>query len=260
MGDIDDDRVHIDDDESKVHIGLVYDDDSKFHTIDSFLSGVAGECGPYQRCHYATTGAAWLSVSLATMSMIFTRKAPQWRLVNNTDLATELELPCDDAGSLSSGVALVDIVASASGEFGWVCGEASLAALVGTLYFVGFGVGAFGFGSVADSIGRRPSSQVSAAISAVFGLASATTASPTVYMASRMLTGIGIGGLATCSYVHATEMIGPSWQGVAGVGMSAIFSLGALLLVPLTMILPSWRALTLATAAAPALQLALLRC
>ena len=214
-----------------------------YHTIDSFLISVADEFGPYQRRHYAIVGLSWVSVGMSTLLMVLTSKPPQWRLLGEPDEQTSTAPPpCDEAFEI------VDEWTTASGEWQLVCDRVGLAALASTLYFVGFGLGAFLIGSLADRIGRRMSCKLAAAISTVTVLASAAASSPELYAACRLAAGFGIGGLSTSSYVLATEVIGPSWQGVVGVGMSLIFSVGEFLLVPLSLLLPSWRALTVATA------------
>lgn len=214
------------------------------HTIDGFLTATAGEFGRYQQRHYALVASAWLWVAWATLSMVMTSQNPQWRLSppgESGETSTE-DPPCDQEFTL------VSVQDSIRAEWALVCEDANLAALVGTLYFVGFMLGAFGLGALGDQIGRRPSARIAAAICCMSALASAAAPSPLVYTAFRMVQGFGVGGLATSAYVLASEIIGPSWQGVTGVGQSGIFSAGAILLVPLALALPSWRALTVATA------------
>lgn len=228
------------------------------HTIDSFLTNVAEEFGAYQRRHYAIVGSAWISVAIATLSMVVTGKAPQWHPYGDPKFAHNISTeppPCGEGQDF----VLVNTWESTTGEWSLVCEAAGLAALLSTLFFVGFGVGALGLGSAADRFGRRPTCQLAASISALGSALSALAQTPQTYALCRLVAGIGTGGLSTASYVLATEIIGPSWQGVTGVGMSGIFSTGALLLVPISLLLPAWRGVNACAALCSMLNLLLFR-
>jgi OCT family organic cation transporter-like MFS transporter 4/5 len=237
-----------------------HEDRAQTFTIDSFLANVAGEFGPYQVKHYAIVGSAWISVAVATLSMVLTGQAPRWRSERDGYNATHTEAPACDNVNFQESLEPFDFVRpweSTTAEWALVCDRANFAALLGTLFFIGFGIGAFGLGSVADRIGRLPTCKLAACIAAVGALASAAAQTAQIYALCRLVAGVGAGGLSTSAYVLATELVGPSWQGVCGVGLSGIFSFGGLLLAPCSLLFPSWRGLTLCTAVPPVVNLLL---
>ena len=239
-----------------------HEDRAQTFTIDSFLANVAGEFGPYQVKHYAIVGSAWISVAVATLSMVLTGQAPRWRSERDGYNATHTEAPACDNVNFQESLEPFDFVRpweSTTAEWALVCDRANFAALLGTLVFIGFGIGAFGLGSAADRIGRLPTCKLAACIAAVGALASAAAQTAQIYALCRLVAGVGAGGLSTSAYVLATELVGPSWQGVCGVGLSGIFSFGGLLLAPCSLLFPSWRGLTLCTAVFRDTELAALR-
>jgi MFS transporter, putative metabolite:H+ symporter len=64
----------------------------------------------------------------------------------------------------------------------------------GTAFFLGMLLGAWGFGRLADRIGRRRVLIVTVLVDAVFGLASVFAHEFTLLLALRLLTGAGVGG------------------------------------------------------------------
>src|SRR3954462_9274323 len=70
----------------------------------------------------------------------------------------------------------------------------------GTALFLGMLAGAWGFGRLADRIGRRRVLVVTVVIDAVFGLASAFSTSFEMLLCLRLLTGIGVGGTLPVDY------------------------------------------------------------
>lgn len=111
-------------------------------------------------------------------------------------------------------------------------------------YLVGAGV----FGHLSDSsLGRKGSLTVVCVLNAVFGLLTALSPSYWVYAALRLLTGFSTGGVGLCAFVLATEPVGPSMRGAAGMSTFYFFSGGIALLSGIAYLFPSWRALYVAT-------------
>ncbi|KAG2430141.1 hypothetical protein HXX76_010240 [Chlamydomonas incerta] len=69
-----------------------------------------------------------------------------------------------------------------------------------------------------------------------------------VNMVLRCLSGVACAGQALGAYVLATELVGPAWRGTAGMLTQTFYIFGEFLLVGLSLALPAWRHLTLATA------------
>jgi putative MFS transporter len=70
----------------------------------------------------------------------------------------------------------------------------------GTAFFLGMLLGTWGFGRLADRIGRRQVLIVTVLVDAVLGLASAFSTSFAMPLALRLLTGIGVGGTLPVDY------------------------------------------------------------
>ena len=142
---------------------------------------------------------------------------------------------------------LVEPWTSVAGQYVLVCERAWLSTLVDSLFFLGFGVGAAGFGHLSDARGRRYALLAALVSCSVFTLASSAAFSLASYAALRALAGVSTGGIGVCAYVLAAEMIGSSMQGMTGAGQAIIFAVGEVTLSLTSLVLPSWRALTAAT-------------
>lgn len=122
-----------------------------------------------------------------------------------------------------------------------------------SIFFVGALVGAGVFGSLSDTfLGRKGALAVVCALNATFGLLTALSPSYWVYFLLRGATGFSCGGVGLCSFVLATEPVGPSKRGSVGMSAFYFFSSGIMLLSALAYFSPSWKYLYLITSA-PAL-------
>ncbi|PNT61909.1 hypothetical protein BRADI_5g22900v3 [Brachypodium distachyon] len=101
------------------------------------------------------------------------------------------------------------------------------------------------FGHLSDSfLGRKGSLQVACFLSAIFGLLTALSPNYWAYAALRLLTGFSTGSVGLCSFVLATEPIGPSRRGAAGMSTFYFFSGGIAALAGVAALFQSsWRAL-----------------
>ena len=224
-------------------------------SFEGFLER-SGQFGPYQWRHYALAAGNWIPAAFLTWSSVFANMRPHWRLVTSPgDAPPETgPLPCDSPGSY----VIVDAWQSVAGEWGLVCGDAWKSTLLDEFFFVGFGVGAAGFGTFADRYGRRRATLLTTGVAALFTVASAASQSLVVYGILRGLAGIGVGGMGVCCYVWASEAVGPRWQGITGVTQAALFAAGEALLVLVSLSFPGWRSLTLFTGAFTAVWMLLL--
>uniref|UniRef100_A0ACD5UEL1 Uncharacterized protein n=1 Tax=Avena sativa TaxID=4498 RepID=A0ACD5UEL1_AVESA len=110
-------------------------------------------------------------------------------------------------------------------------------------------IGAGVFGHLSDSfLGRKGALQVTCFLNAVFGLLTALSPSYWAYAALRLLSGFSNGAVGICSFVLATEPIGPSRRGAAGMSTYYFYSGGiAALAAVAAMFQSSWRLLYVAT-------------
>ncbi|KAG2484872.1 hypothetical protein HYH03_016357 [Edaphochlamys debaryana] len=142
-------------------------------------------------------------------------------------------------------------------QFNLICGAAWRSQFANSGFFMGYLIGSGLGGGLADSRGRKPVLFACTALGAVFTLLAGVSPNYSVYFLFRLLTGIGAAGQALTTYILATEAIGPSWRGTAGVGTQMFFIVGEFVLVLIAFVFRPWRALCFACAAFNALQLLL---
>jgi len=137
-------------------------------------------------------------------------------------------------------------------EFGLSAGEAGL---VVSSTFLGMFVGAWFWGTVSDRIGRRTGFQITIAIFAIFGLASAFAPSVLWLVVFRTLTGFGLGGALPLDFSLFAEYLPRKNRGRWLVLLESFWGVGTLIAAGLAWILVptvGWRYL-LATSAVAAL-------
>jgi putative MFS transporter len=99
----------------------------------------------------------------------------------------------------------------------------------GTALFLGMLAGAWGFGRLADRIGRRRVLIVTVLIDAVFGLASAFSTSFEMLLVVRLLTGIGVGGTLPVDYAMMAEFLPPERRGRWLVALEGFWAIGTIM-------------------------------
>lgn len=110
--------------------------------------------------------------------------------------------------------------------------------------FSGAGV----FGHLSDSkLGRKGSLLVVCILNAIFGCLTALSPDYWTYALFRLLTGFSTGGVGLCAFVLATEPIGSTKRGVAGMSTFYFFSGGIAALSGIAYLFRTWRALYIAT-------------
>ena len=98
----------------------------------------------------------------------------------------------------------------------------------GTAFFLGMLVGAWGFGRLADRIGRRRVLILTVLIDAVFGLASVFAHDFALLLALRLLTGIGVGGTLPVDYAMMAEFLPPRRRGRWLVALEGFWAVGTI--------------------------------
>ncbi|ULJ69191.1 MFS transporter [Wielerella bovis] len=106
------------------------------------------------------------------------------------------------------------------------------AAQIGSLIsagLIGMTIGSLTLGPLADKLGRRPLLLISTAVSAL-GMALTYFAHSVEMIAfSRVLTGIGVGGILPCTNVIVSEYANKKWRGLAIAIYASGFGIGAML-------------------------------
>ncbi|XVF04025.1 hypothetical protein REPUB_Repub05bG0045100 [Reevesia pubescens] len=216
--------------------------------IDNMLQKYCGEFGSWQLKHFVLTSLAWALEAFHTMVMIFADQEPAWRCIKGSGLGCKEKAKnvCGlepgswewKGGSGSSTVA----------QWGLVCGEKYKVGLVQAFFFGGCMIGAGVFGHLSDSkLGRKGSLTAVCILNAIFGCLTSLAPDYFMYLLLRFLTGFSTGGVGLCSFVLATEPVGPTKRGAAGMSTFYFFSTGIALLSGIAYIFPSWRALYIAS-------------
>ncbi|XP_058779937.1 organic cation/carnitine transporter 4-like [Vicia villosa] len=213
--------------------------------IDNMLQKYCGEFGKWQMKHFILTSLAWALQAFHSMVMIFTDREPDWKCVSGTE--------CSAGGSVCSMSPeswewIGGKTASTVSEWNLICGDKFKVGLVQAVFFVGCTIGAGVFGHLSDSyLGRKRSLTVVCALSAIFGCL--TTLSPNywIYVLLRLLTGFSSGAVGLCAFVLATEPVGPSKRGTAGLCTFYFFSGGIAILSGIAYIFQTWRTLYMVT-------------
>ncbi|KAG0469622.1 hypothetical protein HPP92_016322 [Vanilla planifolia] len=213
--------------------------------IDEMLRLHAGEFGRWQLRHFVLTCAAWALEAFHVMVMIFADRETARRCAGGGSGGCPPE-PC---GTPSAGWEWVEgAAASTVSEWGLVCGQRYKVGLVQAGFFAGCMIGAGVFGHLSDSfLGRKGSLTIVCVLNAITGLLTSLSQTYWVYAGLRFLTGFGTGGVGLCAFVLATEPIGPSKRGVAGMSTFYFFSGGIAILSCVAYLIPTWRTLYVVT-------------
>ncbi len=99
----------------------------------------------------------------------------------------------------------------------------------GTLFFLGMLIGAYGFGRLADKVGRRRVLILTVACDAVFGVLSIFAPSFEILLVLRFLTGIAVGGTLPVDYAMIAEFLPAKSRGRWLVGLEGFWAIGTLI-------------------------------
>lgn len=94
---------------------------------------------------------------------------------------------------------------------------------------VGMMAGSFTLGPLADKLGRRPVLILSTVLSAIGMLMTYFSHSVAAIAFSRVITGIGVGGILPCTNVIVSEYANKKWRGLAIAIYASGFGIGATL-------------------------------
>jgi putative MFS transporter len=110
----------------------------------------------------------------------------------------------------------------------------------GTAFFVGMLLGAWGFGRLADRIGRRRVLVATVLIDAVFGLASVFATDFAWLLGLRLLTGLGVGGTLPVDYAMMAEFLPPKRRGRWLVALEGFWAVGTILVALVAWLASLW--------------------
>ncbi|KAI9185122.1 hypothetical protein LWI28_004377 [Acer negundo] len=196
--------------------------------IDDILQRYCGEFGPWQLCHFVLTSLAWALEGFHTMVMIFSDREPDWTCLGPGCDPQAKNVCGFEPGSWTwIGGADSSIVS----QWGLVCENKYKVGLVQAMFFCGCMIGAGVFGHLSDSkLGRKGSLTIVCILNAIFGCSTAFSPNYLTYLLLRVLTGFSTGGVGLCAFVLATEPIGPTKRGAAGMSTFYFFSTGIVII------------------------------
>jgi MFS transporter, putative metabolite:H+ symporter len=131
------------------------------------------------------------------------------------------------AGDAMEIIAIGFILPSIIATFGI---SAAQAGLVGSLFFAGMLFGAWGFGALADRVGRRRVFLLTIALNALFALLSALAPSFGLLLVARFLTGLAVGGTLPVDYAIMAEYLPRRDRGRFLVYLESFWALGTVLI------------------------------
>jgi putative MFS transporter len=111
------------------------------------------------------------------------------------------------------------------------------AGLVGSATFAGMFVGAYGWGLIADRVGRRKVFLLTVLLDALFGLLSALSPNLTFLIIFRFLTGTAIGGTLPVDYAVMAEYLPVKQRGRFLVYLESFWALGTIVVALLAWLL-----------------------
>ncbi|XLR03985.1 hypothetical protein S83_070183 [Arachis hypogaea] len=109
-------------------------------------------------------------------------------------------------------------------------------------------VGARIFGHLSDSfLGRKGSLMVVCALNVIFGCLTVFSLNYWIYVILCLFTGFNTGGIGLCAFVLATDTIGPTKRGIAGMSIFYFFSIGIAILSAVAYVFQTWHELYIAS-------------
>lgn len=226
-------------------------------SFDEALKKSIGELGRGQLRILLLASLCWIPNAFVILLMVFNNKNPvkeHWFKCNDpldTCCASVYALadPSSEFCSLApSQYTWTSVSKSIISQFNLVCSNGWKSQLVNSVFFLGYLVGSGVFGNVADSWGRRKSLVAATLLCAVSTLAQAASPNYWVYFVIRMVSGVGAAGQAVSTYILATEMVGASWRGAAGIATQLFFIVGEFVLTLFAFLFQGWRELCIVTA------------
>uniref|UniRef100_A0A8C6WWG9 Solute carrier family 22 member 2 n=1 Tax=Neogobius melanostomus TaxID=47308 RepID=A0A8C6WWG9_9GOBI len=128
-----------------------------------------------------------------------------------------------------------------SSNFDLVCSEGWLVDMYQSSLNMGFLIGSFVFGYIADRFGRRWCFLMCNVLSMVSGLAVAVAPNFLCILLLRGILGLGVKGSWMTCYVLLTEMVGLEYRRLVGILYQMVISVGIIAMVLVAYCIPDWR-------------------
>ncbi|XP_014870192.1 solute carrier family 22 member 13-like [Poecilia latipinna] len=126
-------------------------------------------------------------------------------------------------------------------DFDLVCEKSNMAEVTQTIFMTGMLAGSFIFGPVADSYGRKRTTQLPVVLLLIFLVVAGVSPNVHVYIVSQFIVGAALGGYRMNSIVLATEWIGITKRSLASCVSQVFGSFGQCALAGLVYFVRDWR-------------------
>ncbi|XP_071801497.1 organic cation transporter protein-like [Asterias amurensis] len=130
-------------------------------------------------------------------------------------------------------------------EFDLVCDDGGWASLAQSIYFVGFLVGSFTFGTLSDCMGRKKSAIIGLMFWAVGFIVTTFSVNIYMYAAFRFIAAFGNIGTYISLFVLVLEIVGKSYRTAVSMLAGIFFAIGYFVLATTAMYIREWRTLSL---------------
>ncbi|KAK0154890.1 Solute carrier family 22 member 13 [Merluccius polli] len=138
-------------------------------------------------------------------------------------------------------------------DFNLVCDQANLVEVAQTALMAGILTGSLLFGPLAESFGRKRTTQIPVVLMFIFMLTSGLCPNYYLYLASQFGAGVGYGGFRINSIVLCTEWIGVTKRSLGACGAQLFDVLGQASIAVIVFFIRDWRLAQLAMASQMAL-------
>ncbi|KAK7907742.1 hypothetical protein WMY93_016354 [Mugilogobius chulae] len=126
-------------------------------------------------------------------------------------------------------------------EFDLVCSDGWMVDMYQSTINVGFLVGSFVFGYIADRFGRRLSFLMCNVLSLICGASIALAPNFLTVLLLRAVMGLGVKGSWMTCYVMLTEVVGLEYRRLVGILYQMVISVGIVAMVMLAYFITDWR-------------------
>ncbi|PIK55575.1 putative organic cation transporter protein-like [Apostichopus japonicus] len=148
-------------------------------------------------------------------------------------------IPCDNGWVQDRSV----LVRTINSDFDLWCDRESLARISQSVYFAGVFFGSLFFGLLADWIGRFKTYFIAVLTVGISSIVNSLVPTYWAYVICRFFVATGNMGTFEIAFVIATELVGPKYRVIVGMGTMMYFALGYLLLAGMALLIRNWRIL-----------------
>ncbi|XP_038077427.1 organic cation transporter protein-like isoform X1 [Patiria miniata] len=161
--------------------------------------------------------------------------------LDDFDNFTSSEVSCEDGWEYDTS----QYKTTTRSDFDLVCDDNSLPSIAQSVYFIGFLVGSFVFGTISDWAGRKRSLVLGLLFWLIGFIVTSFSVNIYMYTAFRFLAAFGGLGAYISTYILLLEVVGKSWRNAVTMVAGIFFAVGYFFLATAAMFIREWRTLSL---------------